>query len=88
MFHQIICNRPVMCIIIFFTIAPLLYRVVIRDQAGQVKQSVNLQARRVNIIVVNDDHHRSTAADNRTNSGATLRQVCHENTNDTNEAGD
>ena len=74
-----------MCIIIFFTIVALLYRVVIRDQAGRVKQSVNLQARRVNIIVVNDDHHRSTAADNRTNGGATLGQVCHD---DANEAGD
>ena len=49
---------------------------------------MNLQARRVNIIVVNDDNHRSTSAGNRTDSGATLGHVCHENNNDANEAGD
>ena len=77
-----------MYFIIIFTITALLYRVVIRDQAGRVKQSVNLQARRVNIIVVNDDHHRSTSTGNRTERGATQQHVCHENDNDDNEAGD
>ena len=74
-----------MCIIIFFTIVALLYHVVIRDQAGRLRQSVSLQARRVNVIVINDDHHRSNAADNRTNGGATLGQVCND---DANETGD
>ena len=74
-----------MCIIIFFTIVALLYHVVIRDQAGRVRQSVSLQARRVNVLVINDDHHHSNAADNRTNSEATPEQVC---LDDANETGD
>ena len=74
-----------MCIIIFFTIVALLYHVVIRDQAGRVRQTVSLQARRVNVIVINDDHYCSNAADNRTDSGAALVQVCHD---DANETGD
>ena len=59
-----------------------------RDQAGRVKQSVTLQARRVNIIIVNDDHHQSTSTGNKTEGGATQQHVCHENDNDDDEAND
>ena len=59
-----------------------------RDQAGRVKQSVTLQARRVNIIIINDDHHQSTSTGNKTEGGATQQHVCHENDNDDDEAND
>ena len=75
-----------MYLIIVFTITALLYRVVIRDQAGRVKQSVTLQARRVNIIIVNDDHHQLSSTGNKTEGGATQQHVCHENENDDDEA--
>ena len=71
-----------MYLIIVFTISALLYRVIMRDQAGRVKQSVTLQARRVNIIIINDDHHQSTSTDNKTEGGATQQHVCHEEEND------
>ena len=57
-----------------------------KDQAGRVKQSVTLQARRVNINIINDDHHQSTSTGNKTEGGATQQHVCHENESDDDEA--
>ena len=67
-----------MYLIIVITISALLYKVIMRDQAGRVKQSVTLQARRVNIIIINDDHNQSTSTDNKTEGRATQQHVCQE----------
>ena len=82
MFHQI-CGRLIMCIIILFTIVALLYHVVIRYQSGRVRQTFSLQARRVNVVVIRDDHSRATG--NQTNDGAGPVQVGRD---DSNGAGD
>ena len=74
-----------MYLIIVITISALLYRVIMRDQAGRVKQSVMSQARRVNIIIINDDHHQSTSTDNKTEGGATQQHVCQEEESDNDE---
>ena len=43
-----------------------------------MRQSISLQARRVNIIIINDDHHQATSTNNKTEGGATQQHVCQE----------
>ena len=80
MFHQI-CGRPSMCIILLFSIMVLLIHVVIRDQSGQVRRTFSLQARRINVVVIQDDHSRTTGNQTSDNTGPV--QVGHEESNGT-----
>ena len=65
-----------MCIILLISIMVLLIHVVIRDQSGQVRRTFSLQAQRINVVVFQDDHYRTTG--NQTSDNAGPVQVGHE----------
>ena len=65
-----------MYLMIVITISALLYKIIMRDGAGRVKQTIILQARRVNVVIINDNHTRSTSTGNKTKDGASQQHVC------------
>ena len=69
-------NRLAMYLMIIITISALLYKIIMRDQAGRVKQTITLQARRVNVVIINDDPTQSSSTGNKTKGGATQQHVC------------
>ena len=57
-----------------------------RDGAGRVKQTITLQARRVNVVIINDDHTQSTSTGNKTKGGASQQHICQVEESDDDEA--
>ena len=69
-------TRLTMYLVVVITITALLYKIIMRDGTGRVKQTITLQARRVNVVIINDNHTRATSTGNKTKDGASQQHVC------------
>ena len=64
-----------MYLVVVITITALLYKIIMRDGTGRVKQTITLQARRVNVVILNDDHTHATSACNKTRDWARQQHI-------------
>ena len=65
-----------MYLMVIITITALLYKLIARDGMGRVRQTVTLQAKRVNVVILNDDHTNATTTGNKTRNWARQQHIC------------
>ena len=68
--YQIVYNSSKMYWILSAIITTLLYQLIWKEKEGRVRQSISLQAKKVNIVLVKNDHHRISSGTNKMEESA------------------
>ena len=77
-----------MYLVVFVTVTALLYKLIVKDGLGRIRQTVTLTAKRVNVVILNDDHTNATTAGNRTKNWARQQHICQVEDNDAEESNE
>ena len=65
-----------MYLVVFITVTALLYKLIVKDGLGIIRQTVTLAAKRVNVVILNDDHTTATTSGKRTRNWARQQHIC------------
>ena len=65
-----------MYLVVFITVPALLYKLIVKDRLGRIRQTVTLKAKRVNVVILNDNHTNATTTGNRTRNWARQQHIC------------
>ena len=74
-FYSSCYNQTDNDLVVFITVTALLYKLV-KDRLGRIRQTVTLKAKRVNVVILNDDHTNATTTSNRTKNWARQQHIC------------
>ena len=77
-----------MYLVVFITVTALLYKLIVKDGLGRIRQTVTLKAKRVNVVILNDDHTNATTTGNRTRNWARQQHICQVEDSDAEESNE
>ena len=69
--YQIVCNNSKMYWVLSTIIASLLYQLIWKRKEGRVRQSISIQARKINIVMVNNEHQPMSSDTHKVEESAT-----------------